>query len=93
MLIHVKSPVRIQTNSKYHTLVEKLIKHVIYTTTYKPKQILLIGFGIVVVIGFGITKVKMDSYLFDDLSPKSQIMKDLTFFEKEVTGIASIEIH
>ena len=61
--------------------------------TKKPKTILLFT-GLILLLSFtGMSKLKIDSYLYEELSSKDTFSETLHFFENHFSGIRTFDMH
>lgn len=75
-------------NKRIHYIVDKLC----YLTQYKRKWIYTLVFVLVALGVVGLTLIKNEGYIVDDIPHKHPVYKDLKFFEKHLGGIMPIEI-
>ena len=74
-------------------IVVKIIPAAYRFTRRKPGTILFITGFILVLSMFGMSKLKVDSYLYEELSAKDAFSETLYFFEDHLTGIRTFELH
>ena len=70
-----------------HNTLEKLIPQKIHT-----KPVIVITIIFLVITGVGISKVKHDNYVFENLNKKDDISQVMNFMEKEMYGIRDITV-
>ncbi|MFC1481363.1 RND family transporter [Candidatus Neomarinimicrobiota bacterium] len=58
----------------------------------QPNRIMLVASLIVVGAILGIPRIVVDTHIMDDVSDETKVMKDLRFFEHEMSGVATLEI-
>ncbi|WP_258102771.1 RND family transporter [Marinoscillum sp. MHG1-6] len=56
------------------------------------KLVFLLTIVLVIAAGYGISKVKANSYMVDDLPEDSPLKKELTFFETQFSGVMPLEV-
>ncbi|MFY0685869.1 MAG: MMPL family transporter [Cyclobacteriaceae bacterium] len=56
------------------------------------KAIFFLTFIVVIIAGYGVSRIEAISYVSDDIPKKSQLKKDLEFFEKNFSGIMPLEV-
>jgi predicted RND superfamily exporter protein len=57
-----------------------------------PNRILLVSALIVMGAVLGIPRIVLDTHIMDDVSDETVVMRDMRFFENEMSGVASLEI-
>jgi len=72
--------------------VNKILSKIVWVVLNRRNVVYIITVVAVVVGVFGITKLKTTGNMVDDISTKSKLYKDLTFFEEHFKGIMPFEI-
>ena len=89
IFIHIKIP--IQTFNEVSFWDKKLHQLLLFILR-KKKFIVVVFLSILVCAAFFISKIKINSKILDDLSEKSELLQDFTFFEKEYGGVRTFEM-
>jgi uncharacterized protein len=69
-----------------------IINHLDNWSRNHRKAIYGIAIGLSIISIIGITQIKVDGYMIDDLPEKDQVYTDLTFFEQNFGGVLPLEI-
>ncbi|MCQ2974908.1 MAG: MMPL family transporter [Bacteroidales bacterium] len=75
-------------------IVNKIIdKFVFVVDSERNRKFVYLGIVMIVCIAiYGISLIKNESYIVDDIPPENQLMVNLHYFEKEMGGIMPLEI-
>ena len=73
--------------------LSKLIPKAYQFVSTQPKTILFFTLLIVLLSVAGISKLKIDSYLYEELSSKDAFSETLHFFENHFSGIRTFDLH
>lgn len=90
LLLQKPNPVRAKSVSlSWPVLLRTMLRFVLKN----PKHILAWGAGIVVVSLVGISQIKVDTTLLEDLGDEDPIIKDFQYFEHKFSGVRPFELH
>ena len=70
----------------------KLVDGLVYIVMHHRKAIYIGSVVIVLLGGWGITKMYISGYMVDDIPHENSVYQDLKFFEKHLKGIMPLEI-
>lgn len=68
------------------------ISSIVKATLYKRKSVFITAAVIVVIGLFGLTLVKSNGYVIDDVPRNHDVLRDMKFFEKNFVGIMALDI-
>ncbi|UCD36692.1 MAG: MMPL family transporter [Fidelibacterota bacterium] len=66
-------------------------QHAARSTRAHPMRILLVAAVVVVAFAWGIPRIVVDTHIMDDVNRDAQVIQDLEFFEREMSGVATLE--
>lgn len=90
LLIKKPNPVRAKRVSlSWPVLLRSLLRYVLV----HPKAILLCSAAVVAISLAGISQIKVDTTLLEDLGDKDPIVKDFQYFEQKFSGVRPFELH
>lgn len=72
-------------------LTRILDKLEVWAINHRPVVFTFFGIGLVMAI-IGLTQLKAEGYILDDVSKRTKVYKDLKFFEKHFAGVMPFEI-
>lgn len=75
-----------------YKLVNKFIDQLVFLVNHKRKLIYGLVTFIVIIGVYGITLIKTEGYIIDDIPHDDPIYKDLKFLEKNIGGVMPLEI-
>ncbi|MBS1646105.1 MAG: MMPL family transporter [Bacteroidetes bacterium] len=70
----------------------KILQKIDIITTHKRSLIYIVTLLLVLVAGYGLTKIKAIGYVVDDLPKKDVVLTDLHYFEEKNGGVLPFEI-
>jgi predicted RND superfamily exporter protein len=91
ILIRVKDPNRF----KIHTVNKRwdnFLRRLLIWVFKNPKTIIVSSFGIFALALWGISLIKINNSMLDDLDEQNQIKKDFSYFDKQFSGIRGLEL-
>lgn len=86
------APKQRHTKHLEYKYINKFIKHLIFIVKHRRNWVYAITIFIVILSAIGVTQMKNTGFVVDDLPKDGQIMKDLTYFEKNYGGILPYEV-
>ncbi|HET6243058.1 MAG: MMPL family transporter [Bacteroidetes bacterium] len=91
ILINLNTP-KITEKANHNKVWNKYLGKIVIFVFKRHKTILIIT-GFVLIASFiGISKIKINNYLLEDLSEKVQLKQSFNFFEKEYSGARAFEM-
>jgi len=87
-----KPPSEKQTQHLENKSVSGIIHFIVHAVQNRRKLIYIISITVVIIGGYGITRLKTTGNIVDDISKKDPLYKDLMFFEKHFKGVMPFEI-
>jgi uncharacterized protein len=87
-----KPPSDRQTKHLENKTVTRIIDFIVSSVKNKRKLIYIISIVVVLIGGYGITRLKTTGNIVDDISKRDPLYTDLMFFEKHFKGVMPFEI-
>jgi len=75
-----------------YKLVEKVVGAFVSVTQNKRNVIYITTILLVGIAGYGVSLIRAESYIIDDIPKDNKIYVDLQFFEKNIGGVMPVEI-
>jgi len=72
--------------------IKKNIYRIVLTVLYRRKIVFIVAIGLIIAGLAGVTLLKNNGYMVDDIPRKHPVLKDLKFFEKNFNGVMPFEI-
>jgi predicted RND superfamily exporter protein len=92
MLLRVKNPSRL----KIHTLNarwDRQLKSMLRWVFRNPTRIFLISLAILVIAGWGISQIRINNAVLDDLDESHPVKNELSFFDTHFSGVRGFELY
>ncbi|MDQ3190520.1 MAG: MMPL family transporter, partial [Bacteroidota bacterium] len=91
ILINLKTP-KIAKYSSLNKVWNKYLGKLLILVFKNYKTVLFISVLVLIVSALGISKIKVNNYLLEDLSPKVPLKQSFDFFEKDYAGARAFEM-
>ena len=91
-LLYFFTPKRLVTVHSHDNNTYNIMRKGLFWIFRNQKTIIAITAVLVVLSVFGITKIKTNNLLLDDLSDKIKVKQDFNFFDKEYSGVRPLEL-
>lgn len=89
---YLPDPKRRQSNIKERRLMQGLLKQLDFIVHNHRKAIYLVTAILVIICAYGLTRIKVNSYVVDDLPKTNNTLTDLKFFEANFKGVLPLEV-
>lgn len=81
-----------QTNIKDSKILQKILVKADILVHHQRTAIYAVTVVILLICGYGITRINVNGYVVDDLPGKSATLRDLRFFESNFKGVLPLEV-
>jgi uncharacterized protein len=89
---YVKPPSAKHLKHLKFRIVDAVLTGLDFTVHRHPIMIFSTTIGIIIISFFGVMQIEAVSYMVDDIPEKSELKKDLRFFEEHFSGVMPLEV-
>ncbi|ASU33576.1 efflux RND transporter permease subunit [Mucilaginibacter xinganensis] len=89
---YLPDPKARQSKIKDRKIIRGILEQLDYLVHHKRKAIYLTTVIMVIICGYGVTRIRVNSYVVDDLPKTNNTLTDLKFFEANFKGVLPLEV-
>ena len=91
-LLFIFTPKRLVELHQHDNKTYNIMRNVLFWIFRSQKKIIIVSGALIALAIFGITKIKLNNELLEDLSDKIKIKQDFIFFDKHYSGVRPLEL-
>lgn len=91
-LLFIFTPKRLVELHQHDNKTYNIMRNVLFWIFRSQKKIIIISSALIALAIFGITKIKLNNELLEDLSDKIKIKQDFIFFDEHYSGVRPLEL-